>query len=97
VIVSDIGAAPETILTGQQDFTGWVVPCRDAAAIAERVVAALALSPEERATLGTRARRHVTVKFTLAEMQQTTLEVYDELLGTHLAARFAAFNSPLPA
>ena len=39
VIVSDIGAAPETILPagpGKQDFTGWIVPVRDPAAIAER-------------------------------------------------------------
>jgi glycosyltransferase involved in cell wall biosynthesis len=97
VIVSDIGAAPETVLSGEADFTGWVVPCRDPAPIAERVAAALALSPEERAALGARARRHVTVKFTLSQMQRATLAVYDELLGTHLAVRFAAFSSPLSA
>jgi glycosyltransferase involved in cell wall biosynthesis len=95
VIVSDIGAAPETIMTGEQNFTGWIVPCRDPAAIAEGVAAALALAPEERAALGARARRHVTAKFTLSQMQRATLAVYDELLGTHLAARFEAHNSPL--
>jgi glycosyltransferase involved in cell wall biosynthesis len=91
VIVSDIGAAPETIipaLPGKQDYTGWVVPCHDQAAIAERVAGALALSPKERAALGARARRHVAAKFTLSHMQRATLSVYDELLGTNLAARF---------
>jgi glycosyltransferase involved in cell wall biosynthesis len=91
VIVSDIGAAPETIipaLPGKQDYTGWVVPCHDQAAIAERVAGALALSPKERAALGAQARRHVAAKFTLSHMQRATLSVYDELLGTNLAARF---------
>ncbi len=95
VIVSDIGAAPETIVTGQQNFTGWVVPCNDAATIAERVAEALVFSPQEREALGARARRHATAKFTLNQMQRATLAVYDELLGTHLANRFDARRSPL--
>jgi glycosyltransferase involved in cell wall biosynthesis len=97
VIVSDIGAAPETVLAGGRDFTGWIVPCRDPAAIAARVAEALALPPEERAMLGARARRHVSAKFSLRQMQRATLAVYDELLGTHLAHRFDARSSPLPA
>ena len=93
VIVSDIGAAPETIISAgadSQDYTGWVVPCRDPAAIAARTAEALTLPPEARAALGARARRHAAAKFALNEMQQTTLAVYDELLGTSLAARFAS-------
>lgn len=96
VIVSDIGAAPETIipaLPGKQDYTGWVIPCHDQAAIAERVAGALALSPEQRTTLGARARCRIAAKFTLRHMQRATLAVYDELLGTHLAARFDARSS----
>lgn len=93
VIVSDIGAAPETILPagpGKRDDTGWIVPCRDPAAIAERVAEALSLSPERRAALGARARRRIAAKFSLHHMQRATLAVYDELLGTNLAARFDA-------
>jgi len=100
VIVSDIGAAPETMvpaLTGKQDYTGWVVPCHDQAAIAERVAGALALSPQERAALGARARRHVAAKFALSHMQRATLSVYDELLSSRLAARFDERSSPLRA
>jgi glycosyltransferase involved in cell wall biosynthesis len=96
VIVSDIGAAPETIIRasqGKQDHTGWVVPCRDPAAIALHVAEALALPPEQRAALGARARRHVAAKFTLGQMQRATLKVYDELLGTHLADRFDGRSS----
>jgi len=94
VIVSDIGAAPETIVAGGQDFTGWVIPPHDPAAIAERIAAALVLTPQERAALGSRARRYVAAKFALTRMQRATLAVYDELLGTHLANRFAARRSP---
>jgi glycosyltransferase involved in cell wall biosynthesis len=95
VIVSDIGAAPETIIpisANRQDFTGWVVPCSDPGAIAAKLAEALALKPEAHAALGARARRHVLAKFTLGEMQRTTLAVYDQLLGTDLAARFAAHS-----
>ena len=91
VIVSDIGAAPETIISGlpgKPDYTGWVIPCHDPAAIAERLAGALALSPQERAALGARTRRHAAAKFALSHMQRATLSVYDELLGTHLADLF---------
>jgi glycosyltransferase involved in cell wall biosynthesis len=89
VIVSDIGAAPETIIpAGQQDYTGWVIPCDDPAAIAARVAEALALPPPDRDALGARARRQVAAKFTLSQMQRATLAVYDELLGSDLADRF---------
>jgi glycosyltransferase involved in cell wall biosynthesis len=93
VIVSDIGAAPETIVPagpGKRDDTGWLVPCGDAAATAERMAEALALSPEQRAALGARARRRIAAKFSLRQMQRATLAVYDELLQTYLAARFDA-------
>lgn len=93
VIVSDIGAAPETIMPASADpqgFTGWIVPCNDASAIAEKVAEALALAPEADVSLGGRARRHVAANFTLGEMQRATLSVYDGLLGTDLAARFDA-------
>jgi glycosyltransferase involved in cell wall biosynthesis len=95
VIVTDIGAAPETIVTDRKSITGWVVPCRDNGSMAGSVAEALALSPEERAALAARARRHVAAKFTLGQMQRATLAVYDELLGSQLSPRFAAYDSPL--
>jgi glycosyltransferase involved in cell wall biosynthesis len=100
VIVTDIGAAPETVVPvslDRQAFTGWVVPCRDPAAIAKRIAGAVALSPEARAKLGARAQRHVAANFTLGQMQRATLSVYDELLGTSLAARFEQRAKPFPA
>jgi len=91
VILTDVGAAPENVIpasSGRKDYTGWVVPVADATALAARIGEVLALDPAERKALGTRARGHVTAQFTLQEMQRATLAVYDELLGSDLAARF---------
>jgi glycosyltransferase involved in cell wall biosynthesis len=92
VILSDIGALPETIVSPIQDkarFTGWLVPPNDATALAGAIRAALALSPEERAAIGGRASARASAEFALSQMQMKTLAVYDELLGTHLAEAFA--------
>lgn len=93
VIVSDLGALPETVIPsseGADRFTGWLVSAGDAAALSEQITLALALPPQGRAALAARARRHVAAKFSLARMQRSTLSVYDELLGTQLAARIGA-------
>lgn len=91
VIVSDMGALPETIIAAESDptgFTGYLVPPDDPEALAERIKLALALTPEERVAIGERARTRVREKFDLAQMQAKTLAVYDELLGTRLAELF---------
>lgn len=99
VIVPDLGALPETIVAAETDpalFTGWLVPPRNIEALAERIGLVLKLPEAERAVIGARAIAHVAAKFELAQMQQKTLEVYDELLGTDLASRFlrpAAFTA----
>jgi glycosyltransferase involved in cell wall biosynthesis len=91
VIVPDLGALPETVVSAPTDaagFTGWLVPPRDVAALQDRIAAALSLSPAQRAEIGARARAHVAAHFALSRMQAETLGVYDELLGTDLAERF---------
>jgi glycosyltransferase involved in cell wall biosynthesis len=91
VIVPDLGALPETIVSPEQSeaqFTGWLFPPRDVAALASRIGQALALTPLERDAIGARAQAHVAGKFMLEQMQGSTLAVYDELLGTDLAERF---------
>ena len=92
VIVADLGALPETIVTadqGDKRFTGWLVPPGDVAALADRLRHAMALTPAERAEIGGRASARVSAEFELAQMQVSTLAVYDELLGTRLAELFA--------
>jgi glycosyltransferase involved in cell wall biosynthesis len=89
VIVTDVGAAPENVIPASDGdaFTGWVVPLADSTALAACLAEALALSPDARAAIGQRARAHVGRHFTLQSMQRDTLSVYDELLGTGIAAR----------
>ncbi len=70
-------------------FTGWLVPPGDEAALAEKIALALRLTEDERSKIGARAHARVSALFELAQMQSKTLAVYDELLGTDLARRFA--------
>jgi glycosyltransferase involved in cell wall biosynthesis len=92
VIISESGALPETIVSPAEDatrFTGWPLPPKDPDALAARMREALRLSPEERAAIAARASARARSQFTLAQMQAKTLAVYDELLGSALAERFA--------
>jgi len=83
---------PETLVAAEGDaagFTGWLMPPRNIEALADRIGLALTLTPAARAAIGARASAHAAAKFELARMQASTLAVYDELLGTDLALRFA--------
>jgi glycosyltransferase involved in cell wall biosynthesis len=84
VVVSDLGAVPETVLAEPavppQERTGWRVPAGDAAALADAIQAALSLGASARGALGERARAHVARQFSLEQMVSRTLEVYSELL-----------------
>lgn len=92
VIVADIGAAPENVIAGadRSDFTGWVVPPADSAALAACLSNVLALPARSLEEIGQRARAHARAKFSLQDMQRATLAVYDELLGTKLAKQFCS-------
>jgi len=89
VIATAIGAPPETVLAADGDCidhaTGWLVPPGDAEALARCLYRALVLTGPERSGLARRARGHVAANFTLDAMKRSTLAVYDELLGSHLA------------
>jgi glycosyltransferase involved in cell wall biosynthesis len=93
VIATDIGAPPETVLAPPRveaaERTGWLVPPGDARRLADAMTEALSLSPEARAAIGSRARSHVCQAFALNTMRLQTLGVYDELLGTDLAAEYS--------
>ena len=77
VIASDLGGPVETVQHGK---TGWRVPPGDAGALAATIERVLAMSGEDRAALGARARGAVLDRYTIAAMQAATLNVYDELL-----------------
>ncbi|ATQ69257.1 MULTISPECIES: glycosyltransferase family 4 protein [Methylosinus] len=85
VVVSDCGAAVETVLAPPQapaaEATGWRVAPGDAAALALAIRAALELRPSERDALTARARRHVQAHFSIDRMCAATLEVYERLIA----------------
>lgn len=89
VIATDIGAPPETVLgrpgVPADRATGWLVPPEDPQRLADAIAEALAMAPDEHARMGARAREHVLKAFSLRQMKQQTLQVYDSLLDTHLA------------
>ncbi|WP_072395348.1 glycosyltransferase family 4 protein [Hyphomicrobium sp. CS1GBMeth3] len=91
VIATDIGAPPETVAAVPHvdpgEETGWLVPAGDAELLASAMGEALRLSDAARAALGARARARALTYFSLDSMRRETLEVYDRLLGTGLAAR----------
>lgn len=80
VIASDLGAAAETIVTGNE-ATGFRIRPNDAAALADALDEALALEPAAREALGRRASAHVRARFTLQRMCADTLGVYRSLLA----------------
>ena len=85
VIVSDLGAVPETVLAPPQVLpgarTGWHVAAGDAGALAEAIGAALAMGASARDALAGRARAHVETRFSLDRMVSETLDLYAALLG----------------
>lgn len=85
VIVSDLGAVPETVLAppdvGASSRTGWRVPAGDAAALADALDEVLALGASASEALSQRTRAHVERHFSLEKMVSGTLSVYGGLLA----------------
>ena len=91
VIVSDLGALPETLGTGGngvQQPTGRTSPPGDEAALAGCIEAALRMPANLAAERRGAARLHVAAHFSKVALQSKTLRVYDGLLGTALAEAF---------
>ena len=84
VIVTDLGAAPETVLSPPQvephERTGWRIPPGDASALAEALENVLSLGAAGRDSLSARARAHVVANFSVARMCDETLDVYQAVL-----------------
>ncbi len=85
VVVSDLGAVPETVIAPPQApaalRTGWRVPAGDAGALADALQEALGLGASARDSLARRARAHVEAHFSLDRMIGDTLDVYAALLS----------------
>ena len=85
VVVSDLGAVPETVLAPPAEpasaRTGWRVPAGDAPALAAALAEALGLGASARAAMAMRARAHVERHFSLDRMVAATLDAYMALLS----------------
>ncbi len=85
VVVSDLGAVPETVLAppdvGPESRTGWRVPAGDVDALAHALNAALNLGATAREAMARRARAHVERHFSLEQMTRETIDVYATVLG----------------
>ncbi|GAN68258.1 glycosyltransferase family 4 protein [Acetobacter orleanensis] len=88
VIVTAHGAALETV---QHGMTGLSIPPGDIQALADAMTSVLLAPPDALHTMGEAARATVLARYTTHAMQQATLHVYDELLGTELHK-----NAPTP-
>jgi glycosyltransferase involved in cell wall biosynthesis len=84
VVVSDLGAVPETVLSPPQTApdarTGWRVKAGDAEALADALHNALNLGASAREAMARRARAHVEGQFSLERMTRETLRVYLEMM-----------------
>ena len=84
VVVSDLGALPETVLAPPDveasRRTGWRVSPSDPTALAGALGNALALGASSRDALSLRARRHVEDQFAIARSARDTLDAYAALL-----------------
>jgi glycosyltransferase involved in cell wall biosynthesis len=93
VVVTDIGAVPETVLAPPEveagARTGWRVPPNDPEALALALKGALALGASAREALSARARAHVEAHFSLERMCADTLDVYAGLIEAREAGRRA--------
>lgn len=83
VIVSDLGAVPETVLAppevSDEERTGWRVPPGDPKALANAIREVFAMDTGERDELIKRAQAHATAHFSIEKMCAETLAVYDKL------------------
>ena len=85
VVVSDLGAVPETVLAppdfAAEERTGWRTPPGDPAALAEALQTALDLGASAREAIARRARLHVERNFSLTQMKDRTLAAYVSVLS----------------
>ncbi|MEM1040802.1 MAG: glycosyltransferase family 4 protein [Pseudomonadota bacterium] len=84
VIVTKIGAVVETVLdvpdVAAAKRTGWKIPPNDSAALANALLEALALNPDALSNVGRNGRAYVMQEFSLQQMIDKTLNVYQSLI-----------------
>jgi glycosyltransferase involved in cell wall biosynthesis len=77
VIATSHGGAMETVVDKE---TGWLVTPNDVAALSAAIEEVLAMSDDARVDYGQRVRAYAQAHFSLASMQDKTLDVYEEVM-----------------
>ena len=89
VVVSDLGAVPETVLAPPDidpaKRTGWRVSPSDPALLAQALGEALSFGASSRDALALRARKQVEERFSIERMARETLDAYATLLDRQIA------------
>ena len=84
VIVTELGAVAETVLApprvDEDGRTGWHVPANDPQALADAILNVIQLDPSQLAMIGAHARAHVLKNFSLENMTDATLGIYQTLI-----------------
>jgi glycosyltransferase involved in cell wall biosynthesis len=78
IVATDVRGCRQVVVDGE---TGYLVPVRDAVAIAE-AVRALAVDPARRVEMGRAARARARAEFDQERVIAITLATYERLLGT---------------
>jgi glycosyltransferase involved in cell wall biosynthesis len=91
VIVSDLGALPETLppASAGDAQAGWIARAGDAAALGAVLSEALQMGNARRTAMAQAARSNAA-GFSKEVLQKKTLQVYDYLLGSDMANAFAS-------
>lgn len=76
VVATEVGGLPEIVENGR---TGWLVPARDAQALAARI-RELLQDPEQRRAMGEAGRESARNHFSVESMTTQIVEVYEEVL-----------------
>jgi glycosyltransferase involved in cell wall biosynthesis len=84
-VASDLGQAHEIIAapphSSAEERSGWLVPPRDAAALAEAIESALTLGASAREAIRRRSRARIAEFYSLERMTRDMLGIYTEALG----------------
>lgn len=78
VVATAVGGTPEVVADGED---GYLVPARDAVALAGRICDVLLLAPEARRAMGERGRRRVLERFTFEAKAEAFRRIFEELAG----------------
>jgi glycosyltransferase involved in cell wall biosynthesis len=75
VVCTDAGGVRELVRSGEN---GWIVPCRQPEALAERMLHLMSLDPAERRALGAAGRARIVREFDL----ERVVDHWEDLLRT---------------